>query len=92
MPSADDRQRALMLKWFGDAIDDKRAWGDLMVEILAQIHAPHFHAGIVLWDDKVVEAAPIVLYMKKGKWHRDRVREYCQTKGWTIEVVWKMER
>lgn len=63
-----------------------------MIEILAQIKADKFTAGIVLWDDRVVEAAPIVSYMRKQKWTRHRVREYCKDKGWTVEVVWEMER
>lgn len=61
-----------------------------MTETLAQIDAPHFCAGIVLWDDKVVEAADIVRYMRK--WSRDRVRDYCKGKGWKVSVVWQMER
>lgn len=63
-----------------------------MIETLAQITAPHFCAGIVLWDDTVIEAAPIVLYMKKQKWTRRHVREYCKRKGWTIEVVHELQR
>lgn len=63
-----------------------------MIEILATIQADHFTAGIVLWDDKVVEAAPIVGFMKKGKWTRDKVRAYCLAKGWMISVVYQMER
>lgn len=63
-----------------------------MKELLASIRAPHFTAGVVLWDDKVVEAAPIVLYMKTGKWTRDRVRDYCKIKGWNISVVYEMDR
>lgn len=63
-----------------------------MTETLAQIFAPHFTASIVLWDDVVVETAPIVRYMKKGKWTRTKVREYCNTNGWKISVVHKLER
>ena len=37
-------------------------------ELLASICAPHFTAGVVLWDDKIVESAPIVIVMNKGKW------------------------
>ncbi|WP_334358420.1 MULTISPECIES: hypothetical protein [unclassified Bradyrhizobium] len=59
---------------------------------MATIDAPHFNAGIVLWDDRVVEAAPIVGYMKKQKWTRDRVRDYCREMGWQISVVWEMKR
>jgi len=54
----------------------------IMGEILAQITAPHFCAGIVLRDDHVVETAPIVSYMRR--WSRDRVREYCRRKGWRV--------
>lgn len=63
-----------------------------MIETLATIDAPHFYAGIVLQNDKVIEAAPIVGYMKKQRWSRDRVRAYCKDKGWTVTVVWQMER
>ena len=63
-----------------------------MIEVLAVIDSPHFHAGIVLWDDTVIEAAPIVGYMKKGKWSRDQVRDYCKRKAWTVSVVHQIER
>lgn len=69
------------------------AWKHLfMIEVLAQIKSERFTAGIVLWDDMVIEAAPILFYMKKGKWTRDRVRAYCLKKDWKIEVVHKLER
>jgi hypothetical protein len=61
-----------------------------VIETLAAIDAPHFYAGIVLQDDVVVEAAPIVRYMRK--WSRDRVRDYCKEKGWKISVVHQLER
>lgn len=64
----------------------------MTVEILAQIQSDNFRAGIVLFDDVVVEAAPIVHYMKRGKWGRDRVRDYCRSKGWSVEVVHQIER
>ena len=56
-----------------------------MKEILAVIDAPHFYAGIVLQDDRVIEAANIVKYMRR--WSRNRVRTYCKAKGWKISVV-----
>ncbi len=62
----------------------------IITEILAQIGAPHFTAGIVLWQDRVVEAAPIVGFMKK--WSRGRVRDYCAGKGWVVSVVHQMDR
>lgn len=61
-----------------------------MKETLAAIDAPHFFAGVVLWDDRVVEAADIVKYMRQ--WPRDRVRDYCAEKGWTVSVVYQQER
>jgi hypothetical protein len=54
-------------------------------EILAQITGPHFSAGIVLQDDYVVEAAPILRYMRG--WRRDRVRRFCVDKDWDVRVV-----
>ena len=63
-----------------------------MIETLAVIDAPHFYAGIVLWDDTVVETAPIVSYMKRGKWDRATVRAYCKRKGWKITVVHQLTR
>ena len=56
-----------------------------MIETLAVIDAPHFYCGIVLREDKVIETAPIVRYMKG--WSRDRVREYCREKQWKVSVV-----
>jgi hypothetical protein len=63
-----------------------------MQETLACIDAPHFFCGIVLFDDRVVEAAPIVGYMKRGKWTRERVRAYCEMKGWKISVIHQCQR
>lgn len=65
-----------------------------MKEILAQIRAEGprpFTAGIVLFDDKVVEAAPIVRKALAGR-SRDYVRNYCAGKGWSIAVVHELER
>jgi hypothetical protein len=66
-----------------------------MIEILATIESdsrPRFTAGIVLWDDRVIEAAPILHYMKKQKWTRDMVRRYCVQKGWKVSVVYEQQR
>jgi hypothetical protein len=46
----------------------------------------------VLWDDVVVEAAPIIGFMKRGKWTRARVREYCEAKGWQVSIVHEVRR
>lgn len=75
--------------------DTNRTKANPVIEILASIDAPppaNFCCGIVLWDDVVIEAAPIVGYMKKQKWSRDRVRDYCNKRGWKIEVVHRVER
>ena len=65
-----------------------------MIELLAQIEGTHrgkpFVAGLVLWDDKVVEAAPIVRFMRK--WTRQQVRSFVGQKGWKICVVHQLER
>ena len=51
----------------------------VVTEILAEIDAPRnkrhgrFCAGLVLWDDKVIEAAPIVKFMKG--WQRGDARQ-----------------
>ena len=56
-----------------------------MIEILAEIDAPHFNCGIVLQNDKVIAAADIVHYMRG--WTRDRVRAYCAKKAWRVSVI-----
>jgi hypothetical protein len=56
-----------------------------MTEQLAQIYATHFTAGIVLDDDVVIEAAPIVRYMKG--WKRATVADYCRVKRWGFLVI-----
>jgi hypothetical protein len=54
-------------------------------EILAQIRANAFCAGLVLCDDVVIETAPILRRMRG--WSRAHVHDYCRAKGWTIEVI-----
>lgn len=66
-----------------------------MIELLATVSgktrrgAP-FTAGVVLWDDLVVEAAPVL--QLKRKMTRAQVRDHCQRNGWEISVVYVMER
>ena len=57
--------------------------------MLAQIEAPHFTAGIVLADNVVTEAAPIVKYMIG--WNRNYVRHYCQQKRWQISIIQQLK-
>lgn len=54
-------------------------------ETLAQIAAPHFTAGLVLVDDVVTVAAPILRYMIG--WNADTVRSYVRNRGWKIARV-----
>jgi len=67
-----------------------------MIEMLAQIDGTSkgrpFVAGIVLWDDIVIEAAPILKFMAKGKWTRQQVRSFVGQKRWKISVVHQLER
>ncbi|MCP3472390.1 hypothetical protein NLM33_18915 [Bradyrhizobium sp. CCGUVB1N3] len=62
----------------------------MITEVLAQIRAPSFTAGIVLFDDVVVETASVVRYMRR--WSRDKVRAECEQRGWTVSVVNVMKR
>lgn len=64
----------------------------MVTEILARIDGENFFAGIVLWNDVVIEAAPIVAFMKKQRWSRDKVRDYCNQKNWKVTVVWQHYR
>jgi hypothetical protein len=65
-----------------------------MIETLAQIvgdsRKGSFTAGIVLWDDTCVVAAPIVRYMKG--WDRQKIRSYCGQRKWTVSVVHEIKR
>jgi len=72
------------------AVDDLDGIREMVIEILAQVEGTKngkspFSAGIVLQNDKVVEAAPIVRFMKG--WHRDRVRAHCKMLGWKVSVI-----
>ena len=63
-----------------------------MIELLAQIKADGskpFTAGITLHDDVVIEAAPIIKYMKG--WKRDSVRSYCKERKWEVVTVTRRE-
>ena len=51
-----------------------------MAESLIQIITPHFVAGLVAREGKVVEAAPIIRYMQG--WDGRQVAAYCKKKNW----------
>lgn len=54
-------------------------------EILFAIDAPHFYAGVVVRNGRIVEAADIVKYMRG--WNGERFADYCRAKGWRWEKV-----
>lgn len=47
---------------------------------LVRISASYFTAGVVVRDERVVRAAPILKYMLG--WPRTRVLSYARAKGW----------
>jgi hypothetical protein len=54
--------------------------------MLVQVRAPHFCAGFVTEDGKVIKAAPIIYRRFIGKsdaW----VRHYIKQQGWTAVIV-----
>lgn len=52
---------------------------------LVRVVAPHFVAGLVVDDEYVIHAAPILRYMVG--WSVDRVRDYVAKKGWRASNV-----
>lgn len=59
---------------------------------LVRIEAPHFVAGIIIDfdNDKVLNAAPIVKYMKNWTW--SRASQYCDTRNWKWEILDEQDR
>jgi hypothetical protein len=53
------------------------------MENIYSIDAPHFNAGVVSLNGKIILAAPIVRYMMG--WEIEKVKEYCEKKRWKIE-------
>lgn len=52
---------------------------------LIYINAPHFFAGLIVQNNKVIEAAPIIKYMRG--WSQHAIKVYCQHKGWEVRRV-----
>jgi hypothetical protein len=59
-------------------------------DYLCRITAPHLCAGLVVrhLDLTVAEAAPILRYMVG--WSGSRVRQYCERKGWELEIIYDL--
>ncbi len=56
-----------------------------MKNILVRVVAPHFVAGMLMTDNIVTEAAPILKWAL-GK-HRDDLRQYFLRKGWEAHEI-----
>lgn len=51
--------------------------------LLLRILAPHFVAGVELFEGRAVRSAPILRYMMG--WTLQSIRDYCKRKQWTLE-------
>ncbi len=51
-------------------------------EHIIVIQAPHFVAGVCMWDDVGVRAAPILKYMVG--WGFPKIERYVARKGWKL--------
>jgi hypothetical protein len=58
-----------------------------MKETLVVVEAPHFYAGVVAREGRVIEVAPILYRHIKRGWTGRQVADYCRAKGWTWERV-----
>jgi len=56
---------------------------------MLRIVAPHFVAGLIHHDGRVVEAAPILRFMVG--WSGRQVAGYCARRGWAWERVKGLE-
>lgn len=57
---------------------------DQPLTALLRVNAPHFTAGAIMTEDKVIHAAPIIYWMV-GK-DRGYLKRYCKRKGWDIRA------
>jgi hypothetical protein len=53
--------------------------------MLFQIKASYFCAGGEIADNRVIDSAPIIQYMKG--WSYKQVYEYCQRKKWEFRMI-----
>ncbi len=52
---------------------------------LIQITAPYFCAGLMINNERVLYAAPIIHYMVG--WSVDSVIDYCLVRHWTCRII-----
>lgn len=57
-----------------------------MTETLVRITAPHFVAGLVLVNNRCIEAAPILKRWAMGR-DSDTLRGYIAKHGWKATIV-----
>lgn len=60
-------------------------WRNAAPVVVIRIVAPHFVAGVVPHNGRVVNAAPVLGYMTH--WTGKQVADYCAKKGWTWERI-----
>jgi len=53
--------------------------------LIIRIVAPHFVAGAIPHNGRIVNAAPILRFMLH--WTGTQVADYCRKKGWTWERI-----
>lgn len=56
--------------------------------ILYQVKAPHFCAGLIVDETRVIDAAPILRW-SMGK-TRKYLKDYFERKGWKVAFVKKL--
>jgi hypothetical protein len=56
---------------------------------LWHVDAPHFSAGVIVRDGKIILAAPILAYSRG--WSIDRFCDYCRRKGWRYAAGFRLE-
>lgn len=59
---------------------------DVITKTVLAIDAPHFFCGVVLHDDRVVIAAPIVKKWALGK-TRAEVERHCAKMRWKVREL-----
>ncbi len=56
-----------------------------MKRTLIFLYTPDFNCAIILHDDRVSVTPDAFEYIRD--WSCDRVRDFCQERGWTVSVV-----
>jgi len=62
-----------------------------VIETLLQITGPHFAAGVVARDGRVIQTAPILARVIRNGMSGGDVAAQCRKMGWSWEIVHKIE-